>query len=451
MPPRKQHRRVSAFPAIAEYGESTPTSSVLSPSTRGLRRTTFVEIWPKNNGPTEVIRGKIPEDQIPSWLEQKDAFAHTNNETSKMGALRLLFTNRAINSDKKAVGMTFSDDKLQVIMSRLQLPAAFAQMLAPDQIEPPRFSHNTLFDTHGNHLGMALAIHFHRWRLESITLGLSYNQNTKVTTALLLENSKDPTHESFIRYILLQSTYLTHPLFLPLILAELMLDTHRTQLDRTTSRLQNLESAIGIHDHDYHSTSSPSYSTPDKSPLPDFPFISRSLNGESTRLALYEVKVRSNIHLLQALLRGPYFTTLLPMNRRMIWMEQANIALREKCEFLLGWNVELSSRVTAQRRIVKIQIGSVQNLLMQRESKITTSMMEARKGDANAIKTIAFLLMAFLPGAYIAVLFSGSMFDWQAERMSGVLSEWFWLYWAVTGPLTAVVLGSWIWWCKPWL
>ncbi|CCD56596.1 predicted protein [Botrytis cinerea T4] len=71
MPPRKQHRRVSAFPAIEEYGESTPTSSVPSPPVRGLRRTTFVEIWPKNNGPTEVIRGRIPEDQIPSWLEQK--------------------------------------------------------------------------------------------------------------------------------------------------------------------------------------------------------------------------------------------------------------------------------------------------------------------------------------------------------------------------------------------
>lgn len=100
---------------------------------------------------------------------------------------------------------------------------------------------------------------------------------------------------------------------------------------------------------------------------------------------------------------------------------------------------------------MKIQIGSVQNLLMQRESKITTSVMEARKGDANAIKTIAFLLMAFLPGAYIAVLFSGSMFDWQAERVGGVLSEWFWLYWAITGPLTAGVLGTWIWWCKPWM
>lgn len=228
-----------------------------------------------------------------------------------------------------------------------------------------------------------------------------------------------------------------------------MLDTHRTQLDRTTSRLRNLESAIGIHDHHYHSSSSPSYATPDKSPLPDFPFISSSLNGESTRLALYEVKVRSNIHILQTLLRGTYFTTTLPINRRMIWMEQANIALREKCEFLLGWNVELSSRVTGQRRIVKILIGSVQNLLMQRESKITTSTLEARKGDANAIKTIAILLMVFLPAAYIAVLFSGSMFNWQANDVGGVLSGWFWLYWAITGPLTIGVLGTWIWRSRP--
>lgn len=50
--------------------------------------------------------------------------------------------------------MTFSDSTLELIMTRLQLPVAFAQMLAPDQIEPPRFSHNTLFDAHGNHTGM---------------------------------------------------------------------------------------------------------------------------------------------------------------------------------------------------------------------------------------------------------------------------------------------------------
>ncbi|KAB8303158.1 hypothetical protein EYC80_004606 [Monilinia laxa] len=140
----------------------------------------------EKNGPTEVIRGKIPEDQITSWLEQRDAFVNTNQEISRTGALRLLFTNRALNSDKKAVGMTFNDATLQIIISRLQLPAAFAQMLAPDQIEPPRFSHSTLFDTHGNHLGMAVAIHFHRWRLESITLGISYNQNTKFSPNLCL-------------------------------------------------------------------------------------------------------------------------------------------------------------------------------------------------------------------------------------------------------------------------
>ncbi|KAI9643027.1 hypothetical protein NHQ30_008762 [Ciborinia camelliae] len=375
--------RFSAFPVIAERGESPPTSSATSPPVRGLKRTTYLEIWPKNNGPTEVIRGKIREDQILSWLEERDEFVNESNEASKTGALRLLYG----PADRRTRGSC--DATLQKVVAHLQLPAAFTQMLAPDQIEPPRFSHNTLFDTHGNHLGM--------------------------------------------------------------VLAELMLDNHRTQLDLTTSRLRNLESAIGVHDHDFQSSSSPSYTPPDKSPLPDFPFISRSLNGESTRLALCEVKVRSNIHLLQTLLRAPYFTAILPINRRLIWMEQANIALREKCEFLLGWNVELSSRVTGQRRIVKILLGSVHNLLMQRESKITTSAILARKGDANAIKSIAILLLAFLPGAYIAVLFSGSMFNWQAKHVGGVLSEWFWLYWAITGPLTVGVLGTWILWSRPWL
>ncbi|QSZ31557.1 hypothetical protein DSL72_001124 [Monilinia vaccinii-corymbosi] len=439
MPPRKQHRRLSAFPTIAEHGERTPTSSAPSSSVKGLRRTPFLE-----HGPTEVSRGRIPEDQIQSWLDQRDDFVNTSEQISRMGALRLLFTNRNVDSNKKAVGMTFSHVTLQMIIARLQLPAAFAQMLAPDQMEPPRFSHNTLFDTHSNHLGMAIAIHYRRWRLESLTLGISYNQTTKVTTALLLENSKDPTYESFIHHILSQSTYLTHPLFLPLILAELMLDTRQTQLDRTTSRLRNLESAIGIHHHDDQSSPSPSHATSARFLFPDFPFLSRSLNGESTHLALYEVEVRSNIHLLQALLRDPHFTTTpLPINRRMAWMDQASIALREKGEFLLAGNVELSVRAAGQRRIAKILIGSVQNLLTRRESKTTASTLkDRRRGDANSIKTIAVLLMAFLPGAYVALLFSGSMFDWHAQHWGGVLSEWFWLYWAITGPLTAVVLGA---------
>ncbi len=82
------------------------------------------------------------------------------------------------------------------------------------------------------------------------------------------------------------------------------------------------------------------------------------------------------------------------------------------------------------------------------------------------MRSIAIVTMLFLPGAYIAVgipvlvlnsifltlqtLFSMNMFDWQAQGDEKVLSGNFWVYWAVTLPVTAIVLAVWAVWSKPW-
>jgi hypothetical protein len=43
-----------------------------------------------------------------------------------------------------------------------------------------------------------------------------------------------------------------------------------------------------------------------------------------------------------------------------------------------------------------------------------------------------------------------NMFDWQAQGDEKVLSGNFWVYWAVTLPVTAIVLAVWALWSKPW-
>lgn len=110
--------------------------------------------------------------------------------------------------------------------------------------------------------------------------------------------------------------------------------------------------------------------------------------------------------------------------------------------------------------------------------------MSAQAGlDSVAMKILAFVTAVFLPPTFIAVswshsltfipssdglmlylhqltsfqtLFSMSMFDWQASSNNGdgggadssvTLSSNFWIFWAVSIPLTFIVLGSWyIWW-----
>jgi len=94
--------------------------------------------------------------------------------------------------------------------------------------------------------------------------------------------------------------------------------------------------------------------------------------------------------------------------------------------------------------------------------------------DSAAMKTLAFLTILFLPGTYIAAIFSTGMFNWHidsgsqqaaAERANNArsmsaradanatptpektISDLFWVYWAVTVPLTILVAAAWrIWW-----
>jgi hypothetical protein len=67
------------------------------------------------------------------------------------------------------------------------------------------------------------------------------------------------------------------------------------------------------------------------------------------------------------------------------------------------------------------------------------------------MKTLAFITAVFLPGSYVASLFSMSMFDWQASDSSSSyglsVSSYIWVYWVVTVPLTLLVMAVWRkWW-----
>lgn len=59
--------------------------------------------------------------------------------------------------------------------------------------------------------------------------------------------------------------------------------------------------------------------------------------------------------------------------------------------------------------------------------------------------TFTFITALFLPGTYVASLFSSSMFNWQAGGTGSekTLSSKFWVYWAVAAPLTAAVMFGW--------
>ena len=95
-------------------------------------------------------------------------------------------------------------------------------------------------------------------------------------------------------------------------------------------------------------------------------------------------------------------------------------------------------------------ISQQDSLINRRDSKLNTSIAASSKKDSIAMMTFTFITALFLPGTYISSLFSMSMFNWQtsASGSGNHLSGYFWVYWAVTIPLTLVTLGGWYVWYR---
>ncbi|KAH7138764.1 hypothetical protein B0J11DRAFT_23582 [Dendryphion nanum] len=120
-----------------------------------------------------------------------------------------------------------------------------------------------------------------------------------------------------------------------------------------------------------------------------------------------------------------------------------------------------SPRIEAQQ----IMLDGQTNIMIANNSYLAAE--EARR-DSASMKTVAVVTLVFLPGTFVAAIFSMSMFRWIPEDnnsgsdsggssntgpqdnkdSSRIVSKWFWLYWAVTVPLTLIILISWVIWYK---
>lgn len=90
----------------------------------------------------------------------------------------------------------------------------------------------------------------------------------------------------------------------------------------------------------------------------------------------------------------------------------------------------------------------------------------ASKRDSTAMKTISLMGALFLPGTYLASVFSMTFFNFQSGwsplspshkytivhtytmyqiGADPVISNWLWVYFIITVPLTIIIVGSWIW------
>lgn len=81
------------------------------------------------------------------------------------------------------------------------------------------------------------------------------------------------------------------------------------------------------------------------------------------------------------------------------------------------------------------------NLLIA-DSSLTIA-VEARRDNLSMV-TIAAITMIFLPGTFVASFFAMPLLNWTADSSEAVVTRRFWVYWAVTIPLTIIVILCWL-------
>ncbi|AEO69344.1 uncharacterized protein THITE_2119638 [Thermothielavioides terrestris NRRL 8126] len=124
--------------------------------------------------------------------------------------------------------------------------------------------------------------------------------------------------------------------------------------------------------------------------------------------------------------------------------------------------IENYAHITLER--LAIQRAALYNIIAQKESKLNLQMAgeqrrlaHAAKRDSTSMKILSLLGAIFLPATYLASIFSMSFFNFNNNNNNGnsnsnssgnnqIVSPLLWIYFAITAPLTLLVVVAWRWW-----
>lgn len=141
-----------------------------------------------------------------------------------------------------------------------------------------------------------------------------------------------------------------------------------------------------------------------------------------------------------------WFCKVLPSDTKSNVSRRTNQALSFRVQTLRN----LSARSKANEARLRNEIDLAFNTITQYDSKVMVKMSEAVRRDSAAMRTIAVLTLTLLPATFVAALFSTSFFDFspatKTQQESWVVSEKFWVYWAVSLPVTIATVASWLLW-----
>ncbi|KAH5281986.1 hypothetical protein HBI71_000230 [Parastagonospora nodorum] len=340
------------------------------------------------------------------------------------------------------------------IVDAIRVPLEFCESIL---LGTPKFVHYAAKDD-TQHAGFVLRTPSSK--TQNWTLALSWDTGYRSIQGFihgLLPNDLD----SLSLHIGDRQEECAHPLNIPAILCEMLVESDSNGVRLHASDLYKVELQTNYSNYIFSEPVSGS-TRQHKSSQQNFAQMTQNLNRITSRLAFHEMRIHATIVFVDEMKDCLEHRTRHPV-------DTINRRLKERLAHLKIQQSGLLSNIACNQKIAQSQLQIVYSLIAQRDSKeslnmaktqtkiataqteiaqIQTGLAKTTKEDSFAMRTIAIMTIAFLPGTFISALFSMDMFNWQAPQGASVVSSRFWIYWAITVPLTLLVFSIWTVWIR---
>ncbi|KAI1667980.1 hypothetical protein Ptr902_09901 [Pyrenophora tritici-repentis] len=404
------------------------------------------DVWILENDTEPVLRDvDINTTELSDWLNERSAFAEPQEveEGIVKGRLRLIYQqwwpdDELVETSK----LPMSEHDLDRIIRRLGLPRCYLFDLASRKSVPLRLKRYTSPAS----LGLV-------WQSPPIedyfmTMALNYDQYTNTTCVYLgFETGIEETSPATPGDQLLTSLHLLlnkadHPMLLPAFASAVWVERFQLSNYKSSRSLREIQTAIALMG----------------------PYLSKKEHGRKNQLTgivkqpmnlddLHEKILLQHAYLTNGV--SEFLTDLFPSTTEALQAfktlryphpHQQSNAFRMENEMddyvehmRIRANVELQHRDRMLSRM-DVYFQVLYNLMQKEVARET-------KRDSSAMKSISLLTMIFLPATAIATVIS-PFIDLDADKTRLVMAPQFYVFWAVSAPVTIAVVIAWIMWLQ---
>ncbi|KIW76250.1 hypothetical protein Z517_10996 [Fonsecaea pedrosoi CBS 271.37] len=450
----------------------------------------WVEVWePDDGGGLVLLDREIAESEITTKIAahaslQSDKAVDKDFSNHRLRLQLLIGSPEQHKSDAQILPLPISQNTFEAVRTTWNLPTELLRMMLSTLPIATEFQTQALT----GELITGLMARSARSRDWNFCLGLVYNEDTKVISGIVNGMQADET-TLMLKCIQESTNYLQDSMLLPVFLLELKVHYFAVLLESRAQGIEELEYRTGMR-HGF-STNPSRNAARDRARerlLKELNFdeITQKLTGVTGTLSFCDMTFASSLRALEIVctvrnrlnhkrLEGSGLTVQNGLDTRISYLR----------ELIVGAQLHgqvLSARTRAQVQTVRASTSScacqvadpslqVYSMIGQKDNNLNietaaTSQMIARTGlvhsnamrdmaedsrnvailtrkDSTDMRIIAVVTLLFLPGTFMATLFSSGFFMFLPRDSDQVVSKWIWLYFALTGACTFVVFLAW--------